>query len=67
MAFSSREKVAVYCSDVSGAFDKVSADRMLDKLRKRGVHFRLINIIASWRGQRAANVVVGGEKSESFS
>ena len=65
-SFSRREKVAIYCSDVAGAFDRVSSKRLLDKLRKEGVHFRIIDIIAPWLGTRQANVVVGGAKSETF-
>ena len=65
-AFSNREKIVVYCSDVSGAFDRVSSLRLLEKLRKAGIHYRLVDLIASWLGQRQANVVVGGERSESF-
>ena len=30
------------------------------------MHYRLIDLIASWLGRRSANVVVGGEKSEHF-
>jgi len=31
-------KVLVYCSDVSGAFDKVSRMRLIDKLVAKGIH-----------------------------
>jgi hypothetical protein len=35
--FGQKQKVAVYCSDVSGAFDKVKSRRLLRKLRSQGV------------------------------
>ena len=35
--FNKRFKFAVYCSDVSGAFDRVSTRKMLNKLRAKGV------------------------------
>ena len=60
-------KIAVYCSDVSGAFDKVSSNRLLVKLEAKGVDPRIIKVIASWLEPRSATVVVGGAKSEPFS
>ena len=32
------KKIGVYCSDVSGAFDRASAERLLDKLASLGLH-----------------------------
>ena len=61
-----QRKIVVYCSDVSGAFDRVNSERLLEKLRRSGVHYRIVDLIASWLGRRRANVVVGGERSESF-
>ena len=63
-ALSKCRKVAVYCSDVSGAFDKVDAKRLLAKLRAQRVHENVISIIASWLRRRSAYVVVGGEVSK---
>ena len=34
-----RMTVAVYCTDVSGAFHRVRAERLLEKLRSKGVHY----------------------------
>ena len=59
-------KVLVYCSDVSGAFDKVSRSRLLRKLQAKGIHPKLIKLIGSWLEPRRATVVVGGEKSTPF-
>ena len=59
-------KVLVYCSDVSGAFDKVPRKRLLDKLAAKGLHPILIKLISSWLERRDASVVVGGAKSLPF-
>ena len=40
--------MGVYCSDVSGAFDRVSAERLGDKLLCKGFHPKLVKLIASW-------------------
>ena len=56
-------KVGLYCSDVSGAFDRVSSQRVVLKLEALGVHASLVDIIRSWLGARQAHVVVGGLQS----
>ena len=43
-------KVGVYCSDVSGAFDRVSAARLLDKLSALGLHRDLFGTVQSCFG-----------------
>ena len=37
-AFRQKASIALYMSDVSGAFDRVSLRRLIEKLRARGVH-----------------------------
>jgi hypothetical protein len=59
-------KVLIYCSDVSGAFDKVSKKRLMDKLEAKGIHPKLLKVISSWLEPRKASVVVGGAKSAPF-
>ena len=59
-------KVAAYCSDVSGAFDRVNLEILVQKLRAKLVHPEMIAVIASWLRQRTGYVVVGGEKSEAI-
>ena len=59
-------KVLVYCSDVSGAFDKVPRKRLLDKLSAKGIHRTMIKLIGSWLERRDASVVVGGARSSPF-
>ena len=61
-----RGKIAVYNSDVAGAFDRVSADLLITKLRSHGLHERLIGLLKSWLETRTACVVVGGSKSEVY-
>ena len=43
--FGKKRKIAVYCSDVSGAFNKVNSQRLLRKLRARGVPVEILNVI----------------------
>ena len=56
--------VAVYCSDVSGAFDRVSAARLGEKLQRLGLHPGLLSLLNSWLEDRVSEVVVGGRSSQ---
>ena len=62
----SGKQVGVYCSDVSGAFDRVSAKRLLSRLRRWAPHPRFLNVIESWLGEREATVVANNAHSERF-
>ena len=55
--------MAVYCSDVSGAFDRVSALRLAQKLRTTGLHEHWVRLLMSWLRDRSAHVVVSGANS----
>ena len=66
LALNGRMKVAVYCSDVSGAFDRVRAERLLEKLRSKGVHPTMVALAGSWLQQRTARVVVDGQRSDNM-
>ena len=57
-------KIAVYCSDVAGAFDRVAVNRMVAKLKAPKIHPKLVAVLSSWLRQRAARVVVGGAHSK---
>ena len=57
-ALSIGQKIAVYCSDVSGTLDKVRAERLIMKLQRAGVHPQLVDLLASWLRAREAYVVV---------
>ena len=66
LAFNNHRKIAVYCSDVSGAFDRVSAEHLLTKLRSFGLNESVIGVLRSWLRNRSAFVLVNGAKSRSF-
>ena len=65
--FIKKQRFGLYCSDVSGAFDKVQAERMIKRLRSKGVSEQVISVVESWLHGRSAVVTVGGASSESFS
>ena len=65
-AFKEKASIALYMSDVSGAFDRVSACRLLEKLRAKGMPDDLIKVIQSWLRQRSARVIVSGQESDSM-
>jgi hypothetical protein len=65
-ALAKGSKVAVYCSDVAGAFDRVSKERLCAKLKSKKIHPLVLKVLFSWLRSRRACVVVGGEKSEDF-
>jgi hypothetical protein len=50
----------------SGAFDRVSVDRLISKLKAKKVHKVIIDVLTSWLRSRRAHVVVGGSRSEEF-
>ena len=66
MAFLEKARVAVYCSDVSGAFDKVLASRLLENLAAKGMLKQLLRLIASWLRDRVGKVMVAGSASISM-
>ena len=59
-------RIGLYCSDVSGAFDRVSASYLIDKLRRLPIHPRILQVLDSWLQERHTSVVVGGKHSQSF-
>jgi len=61
-----KKRVALYCSDVSGAFDRVRRSRLLHKLRAVGLHPQLVEVFSAWLDERIAYVVVQGSKSDPF-
>ena len=54
-ALNNRQKIAIFSSDVSGAFDKVDTGRLIQKLKYHGLHPRMIELIFSWLQARYAN------------
>ena len=57
--------VGVYCSDVSGAFDRVCAKRMTKKLAAMHLHPKIHGLLASWLEPRVSKVAVGGKFSRN--
>ena len=64
--FALGRKVAFYCSDVSGAFDKVEVNRLLQKLECLGISKSLLAVLRSWLRPRVAQVVVAGQASDDI-
>ena len=62
-AMAAGRNVGVYCSDRSGVFDQVSAERLITKLRFHKIHPDVIAVIKSWLRKRSAQTFVGGELS----
>ena len=57
-ALATGRRVLLYCSDVSGAFDRVDVPRLLAKLRGFSVPEPVLAVPASWLGRRSVRVVV---------
>ena len=62
-ALNEGSRVGVYCSDVSGAFDKVSVERLLQKLASFGLSCEMFLVLKSWLRLRSGFVIVAGKKS----
>ena len=56
--------VGLYCSDVSGAFDRVCKACLGAKLHMSGFPATVISFLETWLEDRVASVVVSGAKSE---
>ena len=57
------EIIGLYCSDVSGAFDRVRRNRLSAKLHCTGLHHKGIRILESWLENRRAIVIVSGSNA----
>ncbi len=55
--------VGLYCSDVSGAFDRVCEQRLAEKLNRTGLHPRVVGLLRSWLGPCVSVVVLDGQRS----
>ena len=56
-------KVGLYCSDVSGAFDRVNREILVGKLAYSGLNLRVVKFLASWLEDRRSSVIVSGAQS----
>ena len=51
---------------MSGAFDRASADRLVDKLKAKGINNAFALVLSSWLAPRTAHVVVDGVLPDAF-
>ena len=65
-ASNGRMKIGLYCSDVSGAFDKVDKNILLSKIQGMRFHPKLVKIMQSWLRRRSGHVLVEGAESEEM-
>ena len=59
-------EVCIYLSDISGAFDRVDRDILIEYLRRWGISEPMRRFLYSYLAPRAASVVVQGHVSDSF-
>ena len=64
--FCRRARFVLYCSDVSGAFDRVRLERLVAKLRAKGVQERWVKLFSSWLRERPARIAVNGKFSNEL-
>ncbi len=62
-ALNSGYKIGVYCSDASGAFNRVDADSLMQKLSSLKLNRKLMSVIRSWLRDRQGYVIVSSQKS----
>jgi hypothetical protein len=65
-ALAAGSKIAIYCSDVAGAFDRVRKERLVAKLHAKRIHPQITAVITSWLQERTSRVVVGGACSDEM-
>ena len=63
LLFEEGKLAALYCSDVSGAFDRVSRTRLVDKIRSSGLPANVASFLESWLEDRMSTVIVAGAHS----
>ena len=59
-------KIGLFLSDISGAFDRVSKEVLLQKLRATGVNDDMLKFLSSYLEARKSEVLVEGSKSREF-
>ena len=57
--------IALYCADVSAAFDRVSRTRLIAKLRSHCFSDKLVRFLAAWLAARTSEVLVSGHVSDA--
>ncbi len=63
LLFEQGKTIGLYCSDVSGAFDRVSRDRLCAKIEASELPANLSAFLAPWLEYRMSIVVVSGGRS----
>ena len=64
LALENGHAVALYCSDVSCAFDRVCKDWLGAKLRESDLPATVLSFLKYWLEDRVASVVVSDAKSD---
>ena len=62
LGFDKRFKFAMYCSDVSSAFDRVTTLKMLDELNAKRVRDNIVKIFKTWLEIKAL-VICGNQQT----
>ncbi len=57
----------VVALDIAGAFDRIWHRGLLEKLRTKGIHGNLLQVLGDYLQGRTLQVVVNGQASESLS
>ena len=60
-------KIGIYCSDIAGAFDRVSVDKLCSKCFHKDIWGRSFRFLESYLAPREAVVLVGGANSKPMS
>ena len=62
--FSRGNRVGLYCSDVSGAFDNVCRNILIQKIRNCFIS-NIVQVLSSWLDERRANICISDKKSDT--
>ena len=65
-AIGHKYRVALHCSDVAGASDKVSNQKLVTDTTTLGLHGNTFKVIRSWLEHRIAHVIVDNKASRHF-
>ena len=66
LGFHEGQKIGIYDSDISGAFDRVETERLLSKCRRAGLNKIWLLFLSSYLSPRTAHIIVNGAKSEQI-
>jgi hypothetical protein len=65
-ALAAGRKVAIYCSDVLGAFDRVKMDRLVAKLHAKKMHPKIVAVLVSYVNGLPALLSVASNQTRWF-